>query len=77
MPARTELVFAVQPWADVELDGVKIGTTPMDAVDVAPGLHKVVLRRTGYRDYKRTFTVEPGKRFPLRVGLTDWVPLKP
>jgi eukaryotic-like serine/threonine-protein kinase len=76
MPAPAALVLAVQPWADVELDKVKIGPTPMGALEIAPGSHQVVLTRAGYRPYRRTFTVEPGQRFRIQVGEMDWIPEK-
>ena len=40
------LTLNAKPWAEVVLDGKVLGTTPMDAVPVAPGRHEVVFRRT-------------------------------
>ena len=47
--------------AEVYLDGVPKGTTPMTITSVTPGTHTIDLTRTGYQDYQATVTVVAGQ----------------
>jgi hypothetical protein len=68
----------VQPWANVELDKVVIGMTPIAGFEVAPGPHSVVLSHPSYQPYPLVFRVAPGEKATLRVDLRQLgVPLKP
>ena len=78
VPAPALLILAVQPWAEVELDGTGIGMTPMGSRKVSPGSHVVVLKHPSYQRFTRSFTVEPGERFTLRFDFKfEGIPLKP
>jgi len=54
----------------VELDGAGIGSTPT-VFKVPPGLHKIRLRRDGFRDYEGTISVNQGQTFNIALQMTD------
>lgn len=54
----------------VELDGAGIGSTPA-TFKVPPGLHKIRLRRDGFKDYEGTITVNQGQTFNIALQMTD------
>jgi hypothetical protein len=54
----------------VELDGAGIGSTPA-TFKVLPGLHKIRLRRDGFKDYEGTITVYQGQTFNIALEMTD------
>ena len=68
-PAAAGLLVVVQPWADVAIDGVPRGQTPLARLEVAPGVHQVVLTHPDYRPWVRRVTLEPGQTFRLSVDL--------
>ncbi len=47
--------------AEVLLDGVSVGQTPLTVEEPALGEHALVLRKRGYQDIARTVTIEEGK----------------
>ncbi len=60
LPGRID--FDTQPAsAEVFVDGVSIGTTPLKAVDVAAGEHKISFRNARYLPQELTVTID-GKR---------------
>jgi hypothetical protein len=63
---------------NVEVDGVFIGPTPINNHPVAPGVHTIVLKKSGYRDIPRTLAFEAGKERVLARDLReDGIRLKP
>jgi hypothetical protein len=55
------------PWnADVYLDTVLVGQTPVTIENVAPGTYQIKVSKTGYKDYVTTVQVIDGK--PVRLG---------
>ena len=54
----------------VELDGAGIGSTPA-AFKAAPGLHKLRLRRDGFKDFEGTITIYQGQTFNVALQMTD------
>jgi hypothetical protein len=54
------------PWGSVELDGERIGYTPVAAGPVAAGTHRVRIERVGYAPFDTVVTVERDQR--LRLG---------
>ena len=60
LPGRITFSAAPAP-ADVLVDGVSIGTTPLDRVDVAAGEHRVTFRNARYQPQDLTVTIA-GKR---------------
>jgi hypothetical protein len=56
------------PAADVFVDDERIGKTPLEStVTVAPGTHKVEVRRAGYTPAERSITLQDGARADLSL----------
>ena len=56
--------------ANIELDGVTVGTTP-GPINAKPGLHKMQLRRELFRDWEATVFVSDGQTLTVSMQLTD------
>jgi eukaryotic-like serine/threonine-protein kinase len=55
-------------WAQVSLDGVPKGRTPL-LLEVSPGLHQVRVERAGFRVLERAVRIQPGRPAVVRVEL--------
>lgn len=64
------LVLEATPWAEVTVDGRRVGETPLANVPVPPGLHTLVFKNpeTG-KSVRRVVTVYPGQRVSAKVDL--------
>ena len=72
--AAGALTVTVEPWAHVEVDGARVGTTPLRAgLALPPGEHAVVLRHPDFPDYRTRVVVLPGGTAALAVSLWDTV----
>ena len=70
VPATGGLAIASTPTnANVYVDDVYRGATPLTVTDLAPGDHLVRLSATGYVDYSTTTTVTSGQTSPLAIAL--------
>jgi serine/threonine protein kinase len=68
------LLVVAHPWADVSVDGVPRGQTPLGRFPLAPGPHQVLLTHPDYRPYPRRIVLRPGETVRLMVDLrTDGV----
>ncbi|HEX9187396.1 MAG TPA: PEGA domain-containing protein [Vicinamibacteria bacterium] len=68
------LLVVVRPWADVSVDGVPRGQTPLARIPLPPGPHAVLLTHPDYQPWPRRVTIEPGQTLRLSVELaTDAV----
>ncbi len=56
------LIVKVKPWAEVYIDGEKIGVTPMGKIPLEPGKHTLELRHPKYGTYKEEIEIERGRR---------------
>lgn len=64
------LTITAFPWAEVEVDGKKVGNTPIRNLSLRPGRHKVVLRNPqSGKSVQRRVTVQSGKSATLRIDL--------
>jgi hypothetical protein len=45
--------------ADIEIDGAFVGDTP-STVSVAPGNHRIVVKKKGFADWTRTLSATTG-----------------
>lgn len=56
---------------DVELDGQKVGTTPLKRPieNLTPGQHVVVLKRPGFSEFQRELTIKPFETARLKIEL--------
>ena len=61
------LWISAEPWADVIIDGVRVGRTPVIGVPIAPGYHQLRLEHDGYEALNRTINMEADGE----VRLTD------
>jgi serine/threonine-protein kinase len=68
-PADGWLLVVVRPWADVSVDGVPRGQTPLGRIPLAPGPHAVLLTHPDYQPWPRRVTIERGRTFRLSVDL--------
>ena len=69
-PARQGwLLVLARPWADVTVDGRRVGETPLARIPLAPGSHGVVLTHPDYEPFTRKVDIRPGEvtRLPLRL----------
>lgn len=55
------------PWADVEIDGRAVGTTPLADIPVPIGSHELVWKHPQRGERRRTIMVTAGS--PLRIGV--------
>jgi len=59
---RGILRIAVIPWAEVEIDGTKVGVSPpLKPLSLLPGPHVVRLLHPKYEPYRRKVTVLTGE----------------
>ena len=64
------LQVVVLPWGDVSVDGKSVGTTPMPAIQLAPGPHSVVVRNAELGATRSgSVTIKPGQTSSLRFDL--------
>ena len=63
------LLVVVKPWADVSVDGVHRGQTPLARLEVTPGAHQVVLSHPDYQPWVRRVSVAAGETLRLDVDL--------
>jgi serine/threonine-protein kinase len=72
--AEGALLVVARPWADVSVDGVPRGQTPLARIPLPAGPHAVLLTHPDYQPYPRRVTIRPGETFRLTVDLaTDGV----
>jgi serine/threonine protein kinase len=68
-PVVGHLQLGVAPWADVIVDGVPLGTTPMEPVPLPAGTHTARLIHPDFQPLVRKVTIRPGETTPLRIDL--------
>jgi hypothetical protein len=65
LPVPGHLWISAEPWANVVVDGARVGRTPIIDVAIAAGAHVVRLEHDGYESVEREITVEPGQTVRL------------
>ncbi len=65
------LQVVATPWADVSVDGRRIGQTPMGRVRVTPGAHSVLFSHPDYGSADREVDVASGQTTVVRIQLPD------
>ena len=69
---RGTLSLRVVPYAHVFVNGRSIGLTPMPAVSIAPGRHRVrLVNESLNRTINRTVHIRPGRRATLNVDMSS------
>jgi len=62
-----KLEFAIEPWGNVYVDGVKRGVNPPPlTVEVSPGKHTVEVRNKNLPKHVETVVVNPGESIKIR-----------
>jgi predicted Ser/Thr protein kinase len=56
--------------AQVRIDGEEVGETPLTGIELEPGVHLVVLSRSGYREWSGDVEIVAGKTVELLETLT-------
>jgi len=64
------LLVLVTPWADVTIDNVPVGQTPLARIALQAGPHVVILTHPDYQPYPRRVTIRPGETSRLVVDLS-------
>jgi hypothetical protein len=62
------LLLAISPWANVSVDGVNKGSTPMDKLSLPAGRRRVVLEYPGYEVHEELLVIRPGQTEKLRFN---------
>ena len=63
--------MVVRPWADVTVDGVVMGQTPLKQFPLSPGPHDVVLSNSDFQPFRRRVIIRSGQTFRLTVDLAN------
>ncbi len=71
------LLIAPEPWANVTIDGVSMGQTPMAPVDLEEGEHTVLLTNPDYEDQTSTVTIVVGEDASIRYTADEVLPDQP
>jgi serine/threonine protein kinase len=69
--ANGTLRLRIVPWADVSLDGRPVGTTPLKALSLPPGVHTVRLQHPSFRPLQKRVNVRAGEVVVLEVDLRE------
>jgi len=67
--ARARLEIAVRPGAEVEIDGTRHGRTPLDPLELEPGLRRLRLLNAQFWPLRRLIRLEAGATARLDVDL--------
>jgi hypothetical protein len=59
----------VSPPTRVSIDGQDAGDSPVERLDLAPGVHVIRVERPGYEIYERRVRLRPAKTESLRIFL--------
>jgi hypothetical protein len=63
------LQMNVVPWANVTLDGVSIGKTPLDKIELSPGRHDLVFTHPKLGQRRASVTIKSGKPQRLIIDM--------
>jgi serine/threonine-protein kinase len=70
-PTVGHLQIGVVPWAEVSVDGVRVGTTPLAPVPLTAGTYTARLEHPDFKPLVRKVTIRPGQTTPLRFDLNQ------
>jgi serine/threonine-protein kinase len=70
-PLTATLRVEAQPAGEVEVDGKVVGGTPLTGHRLAPGVHRVVIKRAGFRPWLRTVDAGSGETVKLQARLVS------
>jgi len=69
-PPMGRISINAQPWAEVWIDGVRIGETPIANVSIALGVREIVFRNPQFGERKLVTTITGGTPAALSVDFT-------
>ncbi len=69
-PATGRLQILARPWAEVAVDGRRVGTTPFRPIELPAGEHTVVFSHPDYKSFQRKITVAAGQTTRLEIDLS-------
>jgi serine/threonine protein kinase len=70
-PQTGTLQLLVVPWAEVEVDGMKVGISPpLKPLSLPAGTHAIKLSHPDYIPFRRKVTIRSGETTKLQVDLT-------
>ena len=70
--APGQLRIIALPWADVFIDGEKVGTTPsLRMASLRPGKHRVRFDNPKFPSVEKVVEIRPGKESELQVRLNQ------
>lgn len=72
-PPPGRIVIVAEPWARVRIDGSDVGTTPLGALSLPAGGHRVTFENPDFPSHTITVNVESGAEERLAVSLWDLV----
>lgn len=73
-PDPTLLVTVNVDGAEVQIDGISIGESPVAPVTVAAGFHEIAVMRAGYSSTRRRTQVAPGDSARVDITMTSLSP---
>ncbi|MBW1694285.1 MAG: PEGA domain-containing protein [Deltaproteobacteria bacterium] len=62
--------------ANVLVDNLKVGNTPLSNVVIEAGRHRVLVKKPGYETFQKTIQIKRGRSLSLYVDLTKMAPQK-
>ncbi len=65
------LRITAKPWAEVSVDDVKRGRTPLSPVPLPAGRHAVLLVHPDYQPLRRVVIIKPGELTTLSIDMRD------
>lgn len=68
MIATGQLMVGPEPWSDVYVDGVHVGTTPFGGVELEPGTYTVRLSNPGFEDDVHTVEIAAGETSAIQFN---------
>ncbi len=77
IPTIGRLLIAPEPWANVSIDGVAMGQTPMAPIELEEGSHTVLLTNPDYEDQTSTVTIAAGEDASIRYTAAEAQPDQP
>ena len=70
-PPKGVMAINAQPWAEVWVDGVKVGETPIGNLSVTAGSHDVVFRHPDFGEHRQTVLVTLKNAARLSVDMRN------
>jgi TonB family protein len=71
------LLIAPEPWANVSIDGVSVGQTPMAPIELEAGSHSVRLTNPDYEDQALSVLITVGEDTSIRYTAAERQPDQP